>query len=157
MLPRSGHLQHGASSSALGIRSIPRPQTDIFTPPRPNWQCIHETSMQTKDYLEEIGEATLLLGSLYLQQGPFKVSCVTLSVLIFISRCVSPCLVFPQNFLALQIRKENCILTPLSPPTLNIPQDMAIKYLARPLQIIITMSTFSGTKGCCRQKICRIC
>jgi hypothetical protein len=71
MLPRNGLIQCRIASVAPITMSIQTPQTDIVTLHNSSWQCIQA---QTKDYLEEIAETMLWLGSLHLQQGPFQVS-----------------------------------------------------------------------------------
>jgi hypothetical protein len=76
MLPRNGLFQYGIASVPPITMSIQTPQADIVTLPNSSWQCIQA---QTKDYLEEIAETMLWLGSLHLQQSPFQVSDVIFS------------------------------------------------------------------------------
>jgi hypothetical protein len=78
MLPRNELFPYRIASVAPITMSIQTPQAGIVTLHNSSWQCIQT---QAKDYLEEIAETMLWLGSLHLQQGPFQVSDVIFSCL----------------------------------------------------------------------------
>jgi hypothetical protein len=79
IFPRNWLLQYRIASVAPITMSIQTPQADVVTLSNSSWQCIQA---QTKDYLDEIAETMLWLGSLHLQHSPLQVSYVYFPVSI---------------------------------------------------------------------------